>query len=180
MCVLVDFFNNWVPNSQKTRHILATNISRLMFRKNDVSVVATKRNTYPYMHYEGEMPCYWPFSKAANTEVASELWGASENGGLWWESRKLHRIPTPASMQSRMNQSVSWIRRLVSGLSPRRPGFVPGSVHVWFVIDKVALERVLLWVHCFALSISFHHGSPYSRITLGMNNMPVGGRSSET
>jgi hypothetical protein len=148
MGVLV-VFNNWVPNSQKTRHISATNISRLMFRKNDVSVAATKRNTY--IHCEGGMPGYWPFSKAANTEVASELWGTSENGGLWWESRKLHRIPIPASMQSRMNQSVSWIRRLVSGLSPRRPGFVPGSVHVWFLIDKVALERVLLWVHCFAL-----------------------------
>jgi hypothetical protein len=27
-------------------------------------------------------------------------------------------------------RTVSWLRRLVAGLSPRRPGFDPGSVHV--------------------------------------------------
>jgi hypothetical protein len=32
----------------------------------------------------------------------------------------------------------------------------------------------------FPLSISFHYGSPCSYITWGMNNRPVGGRSSET
>jgi hypothetical protein len=29
----------------------------------------------------------------------------------------------------------------VAGLSPRRPGFEPGSIHVGFVVDKVALGR---------------------------------------
>jgi hypothetical protein len=29
-----------------------------------------------------------------------------------------------------------------AGLSPQRPGFNPGSVHVGFVVDKVALEQV--------------------------------------
>ena len=38
--------------------------------------------------------------------------------------------------------AVSWLRRLVAGLSPRRPGFDPGSVHVGFVVDKVALGQV--------------------------------------
>jgi hypothetical protein len=37
---------------------------------------------------------------------------------------------------------VPWLRRLVAGLSPRRPGFDPGSVHVRFVVDKVALGQV--------------------------------------
>jgi hypothetical protein len=38
------------------------------------------------------------------------------------------------------------IVRLVAGLSPRRPGFASGSVHVGFVMYKVALEKVFLRV----------------------------------
>jgi hypothetical protein len=38
--------------------------------------------------------------------------------------------------------AVPWLRRLVAGLSPRRPGFDPGSVHVGFAVDKVALGQV--------------------------------------
>jgi hypothetical protein len=32
---------------------------------------------------------------------------------------------------------VLWFRRLVTELSPRRPGFGPGSVHVELVVDKM-------------------------------------------
>jgi hypothetical protein len=39
-------------------------------------------------------------------------------------------------------QAVPWLRRLVADLSPRRPGFDPGSVHVGIVMDKVALGQV--------------------------------------
>jgi hypothetical protein len=28
--------------------------------------------------------------------------------------------------------AVTWLRSLVAGLSPRRPGFAPGSIHVGF------------------------------------------------
>jgi hypothetical protein len=38
--------------------------------------------------------------------------------------------------------AVPWLRRLVAGLPPRRPGFDPGSVHVGIVVDKVALGQV--------------------------------------
>jgi hypothetical protein len=38
--------------------------------------------------------------------------------------------------------TVPWLRRLVSGLSPRRPGFDPGSVGVGFVVGKVVLGQV--------------------------------------
>jgi hypothetical protein len=38
--------------------------------------------------------------------------------------------------------AVPWLRRLVAGLSPRRLGFDPGSVHVEFLMDKVALGQV--------------------------------------
>jgi hypothetical protein len=37
---------------------------------------------------------------------------------------------------------VPWLRRLAAGTPPRRPGFDPGSVHVGFVVDKVALGQV--------------------------------------
>jgi hypothetical protein len=39
-------------------------------------------------------------------------------------------------------KAVPWLRRLVAGLSPRRPGFDAGSVNVGFVVDKVALGQV--------------------------------------
>jgi hypothetical protein len=35
--------------------------------------------------------------------------------------------------------AVPWLRSLAADLSPRRPGFAPGSIHVEFVVDKVAL-----------------------------------------
>jgi hypothetical protein len=34
-------------------------------------------------------------------------------------------------------KAVPWLRGLVAGLSPRRPGFNPGSVYAGFVVDKV-------------------------------------------
>jgi hypothetical protein len=57
---------------------------------------------------------------------------------------------------------------------------MPGSVHVGFVVDKVALGQGFLRVLPFSLSISFHHCPPCSYIALGINNRPSGGRSSET
>jgi hypothetical protein len=41
-------------------------------------------------------------------------------------------------------------------------------------------DRFLSEFFGFPLSLSFHRGSPYSNISWGMNNRPVGGRSSET
>jgi hypothetical protein len=41
-----------------------------------------------------------------------------------------------------LKKAVPWLRRLVAGLSPQRPGFDPGSVHVGFVVEKVALGQV--------------------------------------
>jgi hypothetical protein len=72
--------------------------------------------------------------------------------------------------------AVPWLRRLVAGLSPQRPGLV----HVGFVLDHVALWQVFLRVLRFPLSVLFHRASPYSYITWEMNNRPFGGRISET
>jgi hypothetical protein len=46
--------------------------------------------------------------------------------------------------------AVPWLRSLVTGLSPRRPGFAPRSIHVGFVVDKVALGQVFLRVLRFS------------------------------
>jgi hypothetical protein len=45
---------------------------------------------------------------------------------------------------------MPWLKRLVAGLSLRRPGFDPGSVHVGFVVDKGALGQVFLQVLWFS------------------------------
>jgi hypothetical protein len=43
---------------------------------------------------------------------------------------------------SKLIMAVPWLTRLVAGLSPRRPGFDPGSVRVRIVVDKLALGQV--------------------------------------
>jgi hypothetical protein len=40
--------------------------------------------------------------------------------------------------------AVPWLRWLAVGLLPQRPGFMPRSVHVGFVVDRVALRQVSL------------------------------------
>jgi hypothetical protein len=45
---------------------------------------------------------------------------------------------------------------LVAGLSPRRTGFDPRSVHVGFVVDKVALGQVFPEYFSFPMPIPFH------------------------
>jgi hypothetical protein len=42
--------------------------------------------------------------------------------------------------------AVSWLRRLVVGLTLRRPVFAPRSIHVGFVVNKVALGHVFVRV----------------------------------
>jgi hypothetical protein len=58
---------------------------------------------------------------------------------------------------------VPWLRSLVGGLSPRRPGFAPGSFHVGFVVNRAALGEVFLRVLRFSpVNISFHRRSSNS------------------
>jgi hypothetical protein len=47
-------------------------------------------------------------------------------------------------------RAVPWLRSLVAGLPPRKPGFATGSIHVGFVVDKVALGQVFLRVIRFS------------------------------
>jgi hypothetical protein len=46
--------------------------------------------------------------------------------------------------------AVPWLKRLVAGLSVRKPRFAPSLVHVGFVVDKVALEQGFLRVLQFS------------------------------
>jgi hypothetical protein len=48
---------------------------------------------------------------------------------------------------------------LVAGLPARRPGFDLGSVHVGFVVDKVALGQGFPEYFGLLLSLSFHRRS---------------------
>jgi len=51
---------------------------------------------------------------------------------------------------------LSWLTWLVTDLFPRRTRFDPTSVHVWFVVDKVALGEGFVLVLGFPLSLSSH------------------------
>jgi hypothetical protein len=57
--------------------------------------------------------------------------------------------------------AVPWLRRLVDGISWRKPWFVPGSFHVGFVMDKLALGQVFLRFSVFPcqdhLTIALHN-----------------------
>ena len=52
----------------------------------------------------------------------------------------------PKSSTTALSKTQIWavpcLRWLVASLSPRRPGFDPGSVHVGFMVEKVALGQV--------------------------------------
>jgi hypothetical protein len=49
-----------------------------------------------------------------------------------------------------------WLKRLVAGFPPRRPGFDPRSGHVGFVVDKMALGQVFSEYFGFSCQSSFH------------------------
>jgi hypothetical protein len=66
---------------------------------------------------------------------------------------------------------VPWLRSLVAGLSPRRPGLAPGSTHVGFVVEKVALGQVFLIVLRIPLSMYYSTVALQTHIIWGMRNM---------
>jgi hypothetical protein len=59
-----------------------------------------------------------------------------------WHNNKTNKCKTETLYRNHLYLAVPWLRRLVAGLAQRRPGFDPGSVHVRFVVDRVALEEV--------------------------------------
>jgi hypothetical protein len=53
-------------------------------------------------------------------------------------------------------KAAPWLKRLVAGFPPRRPGLEPGSGQVGFVVDKVALRQVFSEYFGFPCQSSFH------------------------
>ena len=68
--------------------------------------------------------------------------------------------------------TVLWLGRSVACLSPRRPWCDPRSVHVGFVVDKVALGQNFLPVLLLPLSVSLHQRSIF--IFIDMLLLPGG------
>jgi hypothetical protein len=79
-------------------------------------------------------------------------------------------------------RASAWFRRLVAGLSLRRPEFAHGLVHIGFVVRRVALGEAFFSFEffCFTLSVSLYRGSILILCHLGGELRPTGGRSSET
>jgi hypothetical protein len=69
---------------------------------------------------------------------------------LWSRKSKYRKRVSTNPRKSRtycmLFEAVPSLRCVVDGLSLLRPGFTPGSVHVGFVVDKVALPQVFLRV----------------------------------
>jgi hypothetical protein len=61
---------------------------------------------------------------------------------------------------------VPWLRQLVARLLRRRPVFDPGSVHVGFVVDKVALGQGFPEYFGLPQSVSFHRCSITRQMTI--------------
>jgi hypothetical protein len=52
---------------------------------------------------------------------------------------------------------MPWLKQLATGLLPQKPGFMPMSVHVGIVVDKVELGEafvLVLWVFSVYIVIS--------------------------
>jgi hypothetical protein len=68
---------------------------------------------------------------------------------------------------------VPWLRRLAAGLPTRRPEFDPGSVHVGFVVDKVALGQGFPKYCGLPLPISFRWCSITRKMMMMMMMMII-------
>jgi hypothetical protein len=69
------------------------------------------------------------------------------------------------------HRAMPWLRSLVAGLSPRRPRFAPGSIHVGFVVVKVALGQVFLRVLRFSRQYIIPPSLSETHVIWGMRNM---------
>jgi hypothetical protein len=76
-----------------------------------------------------------------------------------WSCTSTPQVPSWRGSWLSTFKAVPWLRRLVAGLSARRPGFNLGSVHLGFVVDKVALGQVFSKYFGFSLPISFRRCS---------------------
>jgi hypothetical protein len=70
-------------------------------------------------------------------------------------------------------RAAPYLKRLVAGFPPRRPGFKPGSTHVGFVVDKLAVGQVSSEYFGFPCQSSFHNHHHLSIIWGWYNRLVV-------
>ena len=83
------------------------------------------------------------------TGVPNSLWGTNRgrrNSGVLTVFSVRLRVEAGETDVELIIQHVAipWLRPLVDGLSLRWPGFDPITVHVTFLVDKLALGQVYL------------------------------------
>jgi hypothetical protein len=69
-------------------------------------------------------------------------------------------------VESKPGKGRLYLRRLVAGFPPRRPGFDPTSGYVEFEVDKVALEQISPEYFGFPCQFSFHR-TPHTHLLSG-------------
>ena len=79
-------------------------------------------------------------------------------------------------------EAVPWLRRLVAGLSPRRPGFNPRSVLVGFVVNKMALRQVhirtaAMFLHYIPHRYHFHETCVFHSLCYDVSVQDLSARS---
>jgi hypothetical protein len=88
----------------------------------------------------------------------------TREGIIWW-SHQLDGLNVSfedGNYPGRVQGLLTWVlavpslRLLVAGFPPRRPGFEPGSGHVGFVVDKVALGQVFSEYFGFPCQFTFY------------------------
>jgi hypothetical protein len=92
---------------------------------------------------------------------------------------KLDDNMTNKDEKVRVWKAAPKLRRLFAGLPRWKPGFAPGSIHVGFVVDKVAWTQVFLRVFQPS-NFNILRWLSICICDVEDDNKPVGGRSSET
>jgi hypothetical protein len=101
----------------------------------------------------------------------------SQKNENWRKEKQTSEKGGKQRIKGSMDGHVAWLRRLLVVLSQRRPVFSPRSIHVGFVMDKVALGQGFLRVIRFS-PVSIIPPS-LSELISGEWTMSVSGSSSE-
>jgi hypothetical protein len=100
----------------------------------------------------------------------NDLWSSLEKTVV---QQWLGKNDPMSNNDQRSHECKNDLRRLVAGFSQRRYVFTSGSVHVEYVLDKMALGQGFLQVLLFPLSRTFHRCSICTHISGGWTKIPL-------
>jgi hypothetical protein len=83
-------------------------------------------------------------------------WDGEEVRNRGKKRMNIQKTQRSGRRETRELLAVPWLRRIVAGFPPRRPGFDSVSGHVGFVVDKVALGQVFFEYFGFPCQSLFH------------------------